>query len=159
MSSPYAPVTMAQLGAACLPILARQHPTPMDPTRKLFILAKAAAPGAAVQAYVLLEGGGTTVETQLCKVKLIAPDVLAPVLAQGVTPEEATHELHKKWAAARRAFETDKVLRECDRLSGGLDEDARIRMEHELLHCGPIVFASIAARCRKAAQAYATPAA
>ncbi len=125
----------------------------MDATEKLFLLAGAACPGATVAAAVQIVGGGSVCQTTLCKLRITAPDIEGAIETRGVTPEEATHGLKKKWATARRAYDTARVLEYCEREAGGLDEDTRARMENELLYCGATTFPSIAARCRKSAQA------
>ena len=127
-----------------------------DETATTYALARAACPEATVRCFKLTEGGGNVVETSIIKLRLTGPNIKGEVKTQGATPELATDGLKHLWAKARRAYETDRVISECRRLSeGNLDEDMQSVLEHDLLRANSFAFENIAARARKSAQALA----
>ena len=127
-----------------------------DETAATYALARAACPEATVRCYKLTEGGGNVIETSIIKVRLTGTNIKGEVKTQGTTPEQATEGLKHQWAKARRAYETDRVISDCRRLSeGNLDEDMQSVLEQDLLRANSYAFENIAARARKSAQALA----
>lgn len=125
----------------------------MDTAQTLYHLARTAVPTATVRVSVEMTGGGNTVATTLCKVVLTAPDLLEPVTSQGVLPEDAALPLRKKYAAGRRQYAIDVLLRECGNLAGGLPEEARQEWAERLTAARDVrAYETLAASYRTAAR-------
>lgn len=131
----------------------------MDKLETLERQVSAAIPGAAgTRCYVGIKKNGIHPAVYTYFAYAVGPGVAGEVgPASGDSAEATAQALKAAWSKARRAFETDLVLRECYRLSDGqLDNDQLAVLENELLHAKGYGFDNVAARARKSAQALAT---